>query len=166
MELLIIRHAHAGSREEFAKTGQPDELRPLSKEGVHDMKEIARGLRRLVPTVDSVVTSPLVRARQTADIVADEYRVEIVESDALQPDEKFERFVSWARREKTGDLSAVVGHEPHLSGLIAYLIGESGDARVDLKKSGAALIEFEGRIERGKGTLRWLVTPKIALEVR
>jgi len=46
------------------------------------------------------------------------------------------------------------------------LIGESGDARIDLKKSGAALIEFEGRIERGKGTLRWLVTPKIALEVR
>ena len=166
MELLIIRHAHAGSREEFAKSGQPDELRPLSKNGVHDMKEIARGLRRLVPTIDSVVTSPLVRARQTGDIVADEYRVEIVESDALRPEEKFESFVSWARRESTADVLAAVGHEPQLSGLIAYLIGESGEARIDLKKSGAALIEFDGRVEKARGTLRWLLTPKIALEVR
>ena len=166
MELLIIRHAHAGSHEEFAKTGQPDELRPLTKTGIHDMKEIARGLRRIVPTIDSVVTSPLVRARQTADLVADEYRVEIVESDTLRPDEEFASFVSWARRETTGDVIAAVGHEPHLSGLIAYLIGESGDAKIDLKKSGAALIEFDGRMESGRGMLRWLITPGIALQVR
>src|SRR5690349_4755521 len=56
MELLIIRHAHAGSHEEFAKTGQPGELRPLTKTGVHDMKEIARGLRRIVPTESMVGT--------------------------------------------------------------------------------------------------------------
>ena len=96
MKLLIVRHAAAGSREEFAKTGQPDELRPLTKNGVQDMKEVARGLRRIVPAIDSVVTSPLVRARQTADIVAGEYGVESVESDTLQADEEFGSFVKWA----------------------------------------------------------------------
>ena len=166
MELLIVRHAHAGSREEFAATGQPDELRPLSKTGVHDIKDVARGLRRIVPTVDSVVSSPLVRARQTADIVADEYRTTVVESDALRPDAELGRFVEWARRETKGNVVAVVGHEPHLSGLIAYLIGDSGDARIDLKKSGACLLKFGGQLERGAGTLRWLLTPSIALDVR
>jgi phosphohistidine phosphatase len=166
MDLLIVRHAHAGSREEFAKTSQPDELRPLTTKGVHDMKEVARGLRRIVPTIDLVVSSPLVRARQTADIVADEYGVEIVESATLRPDEEFESFVSWARSETTGDVIAAVGHEPHLSGLVAYLIGESGDARIDLKKSGAGLLRFEGQLKRADGTLRWLLTPSIALDVR
>jgi phosphohistidine phosphatase len=166
MELLIVRHADAGSREEFTETGQPDELRPLTKAGVHDMKEVARGLRRIVPTIDAVVSSPLVRARQTADIVADEYRVQIVESDALRPDEEFAGFVKWARRESKGEVIAAVGHEPHLSGLVAYLIGDSGDARIDLKKSGACLLKFDGQLERGTGTLRWLLTPSIALDVR
>jgi len=160
MQLLIVRHAHAGSREKFAETGQPDELRPLTKAGVRDMKEVARGLRRIVPAIDSVVTSPLVRARQTADIVADEFEVEIIESDALRPDEEFADFVNWVRRETKGEIVAAVGHEPHLSGLIAYLIGDSGDARIDLKKSGAALVSFDGRPEKGKGVLRWLITPR------
>jgi len=166
MDLLIVRHADAGSHEEFARTGQPDELRPLSKTGVHDIKDVARGLRRIVPKIDSVVSSPLVRARQTADVVADEYRVSVVESGALRPEEDFEKFVRWARSEMTGDVVAAVGHEPHLSGLIAYLIGDSGDARIDLKKSGACFLKFDGPLERASGTLRWLLTPSIALDVR
>jgi phosphohistidine phosphatase len=166
MELLIVRHAHAGSREEFAETGQPDDLRPLTKTGVRDMKDVARGLRQILSTIDSVTTSPLVRARQTAEIVADAYDVQIVESDTLRPDAEAESFVNWARREQKDGVVAIVGHEPHLSGLVAYLIGDAGDARIDLKKGGVCLLEFDGYPERGRGTLRWLLTPSIARDVR
>lgn len=166
MELLIVRHAHAGSREEFAETGQSDDLRPLTKTGMEDMKDVARGLRRILSSIDSVTTSPLVRARETAEIVADEFDVQIVESDVLRPDEKAEAFVKWARREQKDGMVAVVGHEPHLSGLVAYLIGEAGDARIDLKKGGVCLLEFDGYPEHGSGTLRWLLTPSIARDLR
>jgi phosphohistidine phosphatase len=162
MELLIVRHAPAGSREEFAETGQSDDVRPLTKTGVRDMQDVARGLRGILPTIDSVVTSPLVRARQTADIVAEAYDVQVVESDALRPEAEFGSFVNWVRRKSTDDVIAAVGHEPHLSGLVAYLIGDSGDAAIDLKKGGAAFLEFDGPPARGKGRLRWLITPKIA----
>src|SRR5690348_9283235 len=131
MELLIVRHGLAGSREEFAETGQPDELRPLTKAGIREMKAVARGLRRILPSIDSLVTSPLVRARQTAEVLAATYDVQVVESDALKPDAEFPSFVKWARHKARTGVIAAVGHEPHLSGLAAYLIGD-GDACIDL----------------------------------
>lgn len=166
MDLLIVRHAQAGSREEFAETGQPDDLRPLTKAGAREMKAVARGLRRIIPNIDNLVTSPLVRARQTAEIIAAAYDVPVVESDALRPEATFPSFENWARRQAKDGVVAAVGHEPHLSGLLAYLIGESGDARIDLKKAGVGLLRFDGRFERGRGTLRWLLTPNIARAAR
>jgi phosphohistidine phosphatase len=161
MKLLIVRHGLAGSREDFAKTGQPDDLRPLTKEGEREMKAIARGLQRIVPRIDSLVTSPLVRARQTADVLAAAYEIDPVEADDLRPEAEFPGFVDWARRQAEDDVVAAVGHEPHLSGLVAFLIGERGDACIDLKKGGACLLDFDAHPQRGRGTLRWLVTPKI-----
>jgi len=166
MDLLIVRHGLAGSREEFAKTGQSDDLRPLTKQGVEDMKTVARGLREIVPRVDVLVTSPLARARETADIVAQTYDLQVGESDALRPDAEFEEFVNWARRQPEDSVVAAFGHEPHLSGLVAFLIGESGDARIDLKKGGSCLLKFDDLPKRGRGTLRWLLTPSIARTVR
>ena len=72
MNLLIIRHADAGDREAFAPRGKPDSQRPLSRDGIRKMRAIARGLKRTAPPVDLLVSSTLVRARQTADIVAHE----------------------------------------------------------------------------------------------
>ena len=166
MDLLIVRHGQAGSREEFAGTGQPDDLRPLTKPGVREMKAVARGLRRIIPSLDALVTSPLVRARQTAEIIAAAYDVQVVEADVLRPDSDFQSFENWFRRQPKDGVAAAVGHEPHLSGLVAYLIGEGGDARVDLKKGGACLLKFDGLPKRGRGTLRWLLTPKIARSAR
>ena len=166
MDLLLVRHGPAGSREEFAKTGQPDDLRPLTKPGMREMKAVARGLRRIIPSVDSIVSSPLVRARQTAEIIAAAYDTRIVESDVLRPDTEFQSFESWMRRQPSEGVVVAVGHEPHLSGLVAYLIGDHGDARIDLKKSGACLLRFDGRPKRGAGTLRWLLTPDIARSAR
>ena len=166
MKLLIVRHGEAGDREEFAATGQPDELRPLTKEGAREMKDIARALRRVVATIDTLATSPFVRARQTAEAIAKEYDVTTVETDALKPDSRFEEFEAWARRGAKGDVTAIVGHEPHLSGLTAWLMGSSGDALLELKKAGVCLLDFKASPSRGSGTLRWLLSPGVIRRLR
>ena len=166
MDLLIVRHGLAGSREEFAKTGQADDFRPLTTKGVQEMKAVARGLCRILPRLDSVVTSPLVRARQTADLIAAAYDLDVLESDVLRPDAEFKSFVNLARRQPKDGILAAVGHEPHLSGLVAFLIGDSGDACIDLKKGGACLVKFDGLPKSGRGTLRWLLTPSLARSAR
>lgn len=166
MKLLIVRHSQAGDREDFAATGQPDELRPLTKDGVREMKSVARALHRIVPAIDVLASSPLVRARQTADILSGEYGVPVVETDALAPDAPFQDSEAWARRSAKGEVIAVVGHEPHLSGLVAWFIGESGDARLTLKKGGACLLEFEATPEPGGGTLQLLLGPRVIRRLR
>ena len=161
MKLLIVRHGKAGDRDGFAATGQPDELRPLTKDGEREIKIVARALHRVVPTIDTLASSPLTRARQTAEVVSSEYDVPIVDTDALRAESPFEAFETWARRGAHGEMVAAVGHEPHLSGLIAWLIGTSGDAQLALKKGGACLIEFENLPARGSGTLLWLLSPGV-----
>lgn len=161
MKLLIVRHGQAGDREQFAATGKPDELRPLTKDGAREMKDIARALHRIVPSIDTLATSPLVRARQTAEAIAKAYDVSIVETDVLKPESRLADFEGWAKGGAKGKVTAVVGHEPHLSGLAAWLLGDSGDAQLELKKAGACLLDFDGLPARGGGTLRWLLSPAV-----
>jgi phosphohistidine phosphatase len=165
MRLLIVRHGPAGDREEFASTGQPDDLRPLTTEGAGEFAKVARALRRLVERIDALAASPLVRARQTADILAAAYDVPVVGTDALRPDAPYPKFVRWAARSAREETTAIVGHEPHLSGLAAWLIG-SGDAHLTLKKGGVALVEFEGLPRSGTGTLAWLLEPRVMRRLR
>ena len=73
MRLLVIRHAVAEERDAFAVTGQPDARRPLTDDGRTKMKAGARGLRGIVPRLNVLATSPLLRAAQTAEIVSREY---------------------------------------------------------------------------------------------
>jgi len=68
MDLLVIRHAIAGDRAEWAKTGRPDQERPITNEGRERMAVNAQALRRLVPELDLLATSPFVRAVETADV--------------------------------------------------------------------------------------------------
>ena len=95
MELLVIRHGVAEERETFDATGQDDSLRPLTKEGRWKMERVAKGLRRLLPSVNLIATSPFTRALQTARIVADAYgNVELEHLDALMPDGKPRAFMA------------------------------------------------------------------------
>lgn len=154
MNLLIIRHADAGDREAFAPRGKPDSQRPLSRDGIRKMRAIARGLKRTAPPVDLLVSSTLVRARQTADIVAAAFgKVRRARRAEFAPDAPTESAVAWlrARRERS---IAVVGHEPHLSLLIAHLCA-AGRVFTGLKKGGACLLEIKGR----SATLAWLMQP-------
>jgi phosphohistidine phosphatase len=161
MELLIIRHAVAGDRDTFAKTGKRDELRPITEEGTRKMLRSAQGLRRIIEHVDYLATSPLVRARQTAQIVADELGMEVDEkTDVLSPDAKPTQFAQWLDGHRDRETIAVVGHEPHLSRLVTWLVSGVDESRVELGKGGACLLTLDGRPRKGCARLRWLLTPR------
>ena len=122
MRLLVIRHAIAEDRETFAATGRDDASRPLTDEGKRKMRRAARGLRHLLPGIEMVVASPLTRAQETAEIVRNEYGLERIETAAeLEPDRPLAVVVEGLARH-SGELIAVVGHEPQLSRLVTFLV--------------------------------------------
>ncbi len=159
MDLLIVRHAIAVERGDQAF--DRDEDRPLTPEGIHKFRLAARALAHYAPKLDRVLSSPLVRARQTAEILR----------DALAPHAKIELCDELAPGGDYGDLVAhvtglgaqrvaIVGHEPHLSGFTSYLlVGNKGPVSLMFKKGGAALVSFPDAPAPGRGTLEWLVRP-------
>lgn len=160
MQLLIVRHADAGDREEFARTGKPDSERPLSAKGRTQMESVAPALVRLVPEVGVIVTSPYVRARQTAEILRKVWEARpLLETDTLQPEMRPSAFGKYLA-ECDEDVVACVGHEPHLSALAAWLTTGVADSYMDFRKGGVCLIDFDDAPGKGTGSLRWLFGPK------
>ena len=166
MNLLVIRHAIAEDKERFAESGRSDDLRPLTEEGRAKMRRGAEGIRLASPRVTVLASSPLVRARETAEIVAPALKVSRVELvDALRPDRPYDELLAWlGKRVSPNDDAddaavAIVGHEPHLSGLVTWLMTGEKDSRIELKKGGGCLLRFEGAPAAGEATLRWLLTP-------
>lgn len=162
MDLLVIRHAIAEDRDKFAESGQPDDERPLTDAGRKKMKDAARGLRKVVDSIDHLATSPLVRAAQTAEIISDEFDVGPAEAiPHLSPDGRPEDFSRWVAVHEDKGVVAIVGHEPNLSSLVSWLIAGTGASRIEMKKGGACLVSFDGEVEAGKGSLTWLLTPRV-----
>lgn len=161
MDLYILRHAIAVERFDWSDS---DDSRPLSAYGIAKMKQNATGLTRLLPKIDLILTSPYVRARQTAEIVCKIYGFKIsdkvVETDSLTPDSSFEDLFKEFSNYKSDNRVMVVGHQPHLGDLISYLTSEGAVRNVPLKKGGVACIELEREDPRHTGMLHWLLTPK------
>jgi phosphohistidine phosphatase len=159
MQLLVIRHAIAEEREDFASSGRDDSERPLTGEGRDKMQRGLDGLRRIVPRIDLLASSPFTRARQTAELVAETYGIsEIKMVDALVPDGALPDVQSWLQRKSTTKVVAVVGHEPQLGELVTWLMSGLREGRIEMKKGGAALLDFDGQPGPGVGLLRWLLT--------
>ncbi len=157
MQLLIIRHAIAVPR---GTPGVPDEDRPLTPEGEQKFREAAEGLAKLVDRPDALLTSPWLRARQTAAIAAAAWgRLEPKETASLASG-SFEEQAAVLDRYPDGATVAVVGHEPWVSELLARLLGTRHDARLEFKKGGAALVQVPGRLAGG-GSLVWYLPPKV-----
>lgn len=159
MRLLVIRHAIAEDREEFARLGKDDALRPITRDGAREMERNVDGLRVAVPRIDRLACSQLVRARQTAAIVSAAYGLTDVPAlDALAPEQPPESVLEWLGRLPDLDVVAIVGHEPHLGILVTWLLtGQQGSCLV-LKKGGACFLELD-RLQPRAGRLRWLLTP-------
>jgi len=159
MKLLIVRHAIAEDREEFARTGKEDDLRPITDEGRKKMKQGARGLKHQIPEIDLLATSPLTRAAQTAAVLDSVYGgLREVEIDELSPEASPVEFLSWLRQQ-TGETVAVVGHEPSISLILSWLLTGTEKRLFSFRKGGACLIEFPGEVGAGTASLLWALTP-------
>ena len=160
MRLLLIRHAIAEEREDFARTGKDDRLRPLTDEGRKKMKQAARGLRTLVPEIDLLATSPLTRAAQTGAILDSVYGgLDEVEIDELAPETTPEAFLRWLRQQQKNDLVAAVGHEPSLSQILGWLLTGTDRRLFAFRKGGACLLDLPDDPAGGTATLLWALTP-------
>jgi phosphohistidine phosphatase len=160
VQVLVVRHAIAEQKEEFARTGTDDSQRPLTGDGRRKMRRGTAGLRAVVPTIDVLATSPLLRAVQTAEILAAVYNGRnMVTVKELSPDSEFPPFLRWLRTQDAGGTVAIVGHEPHLSGLTSWLLTGRKRSFISLKKGAACLLEFREQPKAGAATLAWALAP-------
>ena len=160
MKVLIVRHGPAGDGAAWEAEGRDDRLRPLTPDGKKQMRRAAAGLPFLVEDLSLVATSSLTRAVQTAEIVAAEYGCKIVPLEALAPDHDPEATMGWLREQQSDLTVGLVGHEPHLSTLVGYLLIGKRASFLNLKKGGACLLEMTTPLQPCGGALAWLVTPR------
>jgi phosphohistidine phosphatase len=162
-ELYIIRH---GVAEERGDAWPDDTKRPLSEEGMERLRKSARGLERLGVWIDVILTSPLVRTRQTAEIVASAFdpRPTIVTIDSLAPEGTYTSLVADLEKHARKSRIALVGHEPGIGELAARLIGSRHS--FEFKKGAVCRIDVEEIPPSGPGDLRWMLTPKILASIK
>jgi phosphohistidine phosphatase len=163
LELYLIRHGIAADR---GKEWPDDSKRPLTPEGISRLRKTARGLNAIGVGFDQIVTSPLVRTRQTADVFAEELKSKppVVTADALAPAGTPASVIQEIARHVRKPRVALVGHEPNLGELAAQLIGSR--TPLEFKKGGICRIDFDVLPPKGAGALRWFLTPKILRALR
>jgi phosphohistidine phosphatase len=160
MQILIIRHAKAGQRGLLGFIGKKDATRPLTDAGRRDMRKAVRGLQKLVPEIDVIASSPLTRARETADIVSRRYDdIPVMELAPLAPGGSKEDVLAWLRDQKATATVVLVGHEPDLGILASWLLSGGAESFLSLKKGAACLIEMSEKPTPGSGSLEWLLPP-------
>jgi len=157
-ELYLIRH---GIAEDRGEAWPDDAKRPLTAEGAARLKKSARALVRLGVTFDVVLTSPLVRTRQTAELIAAALtpKPPIVNTDALVPGASPGALFAELEKHTRRKSIALVGHEPGIGELAARLLGTRRP--IEFKKGGVCRIDVEALPPHSPGELRWFVTPRI-----
>lgn len=157
MLLLIIRHAIAVDP---GTGGMSDEDRPLTPEGARKWKEAAQGLASILDPPGALLTSPLLRARQTAEIAGQAWGgLNPRNADALAGG-NFDELAAIVDGHRDQELVALVGHEPWVSTLLARVLGTRHGERLAFKKGGTALLEVPARLAAG-GQLVWLLPPRL-----
>jgi phosphohistidine phosphatase len=157
-ELYFIRH---GLAEERGEAWPDDAKRPLTDEGMSRMRKAVRGLSRMGVSIDVVLTSPLLRTRQTAEIVAAglDPRPSLVNLESLAPAGSYAAVLADLEKHARKDRIALVGHEPMIGEIAARVIGSRHP--IEFKKGAVCRIDVEALPPGGPGELRWLMTPKI-----
>jgi len=162
-QLFLIRH---GVAEERGDAWPDDAKRPLSEEGIERFQRSARGLARLDIWIDVVLTSPLVRARQTAEIVASAFdpRPSIITIESLAPGGSYASLVADLEKHGRKTRIALVGHEPGIGEMAARLIGSRHS--FEFKKGAVCRIDVDDIPPVGPGDLRWFLTPKVMASIK
>jgi phosphohistidine phosphatase len=160
-ELYIMRHGIAVAR--GTEGSSDDSKRPLTPQGKEKMRDIAKGLKRLGVELDWIVSSPLVRAVETAEIVATtlDPNIPIDRSEVLSPGGPPEALVSFLAKHPSRRRVLLTGHEPDLGELAARLIGAGRHASLGFKKGGCCLITFDQFPPKSAGQLVWWLTPRV-----
>lgn len=159
MIVYVVRHAWAEDRDEAAYPN--DDLRPLSAKGKKRFRRVVKRLVKRGFCPRRIATSPLVRCRQTADLIAKfaPHEPSPEERDDLKPGGRLEPLLAWTAECGAGDV-AWVGHAPDVEELTAALIG-GGEAALHFAKGSVAAIEFTGQVAAGQGLLLWLATAEL-----
>jgi len=153
MLLHLLRHADAGDPDAW---DGPDAPRPLSEKGRDQAERLGAYLAGIAFRTDAIITSPKIRAAETAEIVAEHLGVVVTEDDGLAGSLDLEALEAVLARAEDPDRPVLVGHDPDFSDLLAELCD---GASVPMRKGAFARIECDRPLRPGGGTLRWLIPP-------
>ena len=157
MDLLVIRHGKAEPRGPDGR----DESRPLSDEGRKKLRRGVRGLRALVPALDGLVASPLVRAVETAEIVAEAWApLDFERTPVLEPEREPKELADFLAG-RGENVLAIVGHEPLLSHAASWFVSGLRSSFIELGTGGALLLRFPGEIGAGRAQLVFAAPSKL-----
>lgn len=157
LDVYIIRHAVAEDKYDWAMQSGDDSLRPLTSKGAVKMKKLARKYFSEIGKVDLILTSPYVRAQQTAEILHGEFKNAVLkQSQWLIPlIEPAKSVVNLRRQIGAAKRVILVGHQPHLGDLISVLLTGEPGLPIDLKKGSLIRLRFkEGKLSAASASLR------------
>lgn len=155
MQLYFVRHGQAGNRQDWVP--RDDALRPLTDEGIARMRQSAETMRKLGLRPDVILTSPLTRARQTADIVAGALGCNVAEEPGLAPGFDLFTLSTLLQAHPNGEALLLVGHEPDFSETVSALVG---GGNVMVKKGSLVRVDLLS-LEPLRGVLIWLIPPRL-----
>ncbi len=163
MKLYLVRHAIA----EDLANHEDDSLRPLTEKGREKMKRIAVALNEIGVQPDLIISSPYVRASQTASVLAKElkYKEELLYSDILVPMGEPNDMIGEIIEKYSVDELMLVGHEPNISSLASVLLVGSPGLSINFKKGGVCCLSVDDLHYDRKAMLEWLITPKISMRI-
>lgn len=162
MKIYLIRHGIATQRISGEITD--DSQRPLTDEGRTETKIVGLGLKRIGVKPDLIVSSSLVRARQTAEILAEVFGVtrDVKVCDALAPGGTASDLYKFLKDHKSAEQVFLVGHEPDMGRLAGTMLWSGPELDIPFKKAGVCRIDVTSIPPTSPGTLKWFITPKIA----
>jgi phosphohistidine phosphatase len=162
MDIYFLRHASAG---EPKLMPSKDDERHLDKLGVEQSHNVGQALAAMDVRVDAILTSPLPRAAETAEIVAEEigHKQKLIVEAGLRPGGSYEQFLDVVSRHSGDEAIMAVGHNPSLTEFLnKLLMGEDASDVIELKKAAIAKVEKSG----STATLKWHMPPKVVRAIQ
>lgn len=165
MRLILFRHGPAVDRESYLQSHPSDDLRPLTFSGKRKVNRVIQKIARSQEDISTLITSPLKRAEQTAQIIHKHYKKANYEvAEELKAEASVKEILPRLKQATPVETLILVGHEPHLSRIASYLLTGNETNFIHLKKAGAIALEFGDKVEPGSALLRWHIHPGIFLK--
>ena len=166
LNLFIIRHAIAEDRVVFSSQEGCDDLRALTQKGIEKMHRNTVGIQKIINHFDILLTSPLKRAKQTAEIVKLTIPTDkVIVTENLRPNASPKELFRDLESFKSAKNIALVGHEPNLSSLVSYFLTGKESFGFHIKKGSLCWIQSSFELAKGKALLRCLLTPSMLREI-